>query len=87
MNVVGKYFRKKGVSGNYNPNHGWDRKWTHKVGFNAGTGKLHLVAMTDGMITKEKSHKDILDWIEKEGMVQMTKSEVISFFDYEICNF
>lgn len=84
MKLVGKYFRKSGA---YNAMNGGDRKWTYKVGYHVSGKKMHLVALTDGMITKQKSHVDIMDWIEKEDMIQMSKIEVIAFFTHDESNF
>lgn len=53
---VGKYYRKSGV---YNPSDGWCRKWTYKVGCEVSGKKMRLVAMTDGMISQVKGHKQI----------------------------
>lgn len=80
---VGKYFRKQGV---YDPNDGWCRKWTYKVGYHISGRQMHLVAMTDGMLSGRKGHREVSEWIEKQGMVQMTKSEIIEFFNFEKSN-
>jgi hypothetical protein len=76
MEYAGKYIRK---NVDFDPSDGWQRKWTYKVGW-IGSGKhIHLVAMTDGMITKEMTENELLERMIKDGMVWMSKQEIIEF--------
>ena len=79
---VGKFLRKKGQgNGEYNPLDGWQCKWTYKICWSGGGDRIHLVALTDGMITSRFTEDDLDAWIIKRNMVQMTKKEVIAFFE------
>ena len=74
----GHYLRKR-VDGDYDPSNGWQAKWTYKVCWVASWKTVRLVAMTDGMVTRERTPDDLEQWIEQYDMVQMTQSEMMDF--------
>lgn len=76
--VSGMYLRKRG---DYDPSNGWCRKWTHKIGWIGGGDNIRLVAMTDGMITKDFSKGSLSKWISDYDMVFMSKGEMIEFME------
>lgn len=79
--IFGKYLRKRGKDGIYDPSDGWHRKWTHKIGWVGGGDHLRLVAMTDGMISQEFSKGSLSVWIHENDMVFMTREEMVSYME------
>jgi len=87
MKNTGRYIRKRGKTGVYHSSDGWHRKWTHKVAWYQSGKKIHLVAMTDGMITAELTPEEFDSWMTDKDMVFMSRKEMIEFIENGSDNF
>jgi hypothetical protein len=63
---------------------GWTAKWTQKIGYNPALGakKYVLIAITDGMITKPRTAKELAAALNEDGLIPMPHSWLIKTLDY-----
>lgn len=75
--------KKKLLERSFTPD-GWSAKWTHKIGFNPALNskKYVLIAMTDGMISKPYTAKELVAHLNEDGLIPMPHAWLIKTMDY-----
>ena len=63
---------------------GWTAKWTFKIGYNPALGskKYVFISMTDGMISKPKTVKEMVDSLNEDGLIPMPHTWLIKTFNF-----
>jgi hypothetical protein len=66
---------------------GWTAKWTFKIGFGYSKddtpgAEYSLLAMTDGMIGRMRTKKDLASYLNQHGMIPMPHNWLIATMNY-----
>ena len=63
---------------------GWTAKWTQKIGFNPACGakRYILISMTDGMISKPHTAKELAAILNNEGLIPMPHAWLIKTMNH-----
>ncbi len=61
----------------------WNAKWMYKIGFIGGANKGSvLISMSDGMVTKKQTPKEMAEYLTESNMMPMPHKWVIKMFEY-----
>jgi hypothetical protein len=61
----------------------WKAKWMHKIGYQKRRGDgATLICMTDGMVGRKRTPKEMADYLTENDMMPMPHKWVIEMFEY-----
>ena len=73
----------KTLDRSFNPD-GWTAKWTFKIGYNPALGakKYVFISMTDGMISKPHTAKEMVASLNEDEMIPMPHAWLIKTINF-----